>query len=79
MTMTMPVVGTESPCELEDELVGKFLDHFTIINRLGGGGMGTVYRAMDESLQRFVAVKVLRKYSSGSRCSSETDRVECLL
>ncbi len=45
MTMTMPVGGTESPREPEDELVGKFLDHFTIISRLGGGGMGTVYRA----------------------------------
>ncbi len=38
----------------EDEMVGKKLDHFTIINRLGAGGMGVVYTALDESLQRYV-------------------------
>ncbi len=43
-----------------DELLGRRLGHFQILTRIGGGGMGTVYRALDESLQRYVAIKVLR-------------------
>lgn len=39
---------------------GESLGHFKLISRLGHGGMGAVYRALDESLQRFVAVKVIR-------------------
>lgn len=36
------------------------LDHFTILELIGAGGMGAVFRARDESLQRFVALKVIR-------------------
>lgn len=39
---------------------GEELGHFRLLTRLGHGGMGAVYRALDESLQRFVAVKVIR-------------------
>lgn len=48
-----------------DEYLGRKLGHFRIINRIGGGGMGTVYRALDESLQRYVALKVLRPGPDG--------------
>ena len=43
-----------------DDLVGTRLGHFEIIEAIGYGGMGQVYRALDTSLQRYVAVKVIR-------------------
>jgi serine/threonine protein kinase/photosystem II stability/assembly factor-like uncharacterized protein len=42
-------------------VIGEKLGHFHILNKLGEGGMGMVYRARDELLHRDVAVKVVRK------------------
>ncbi|MEM6468803.1 MAG: protein kinase [Planctomycetota bacterium] len=54
-----------------DNLVGQSLLHFRIDQVIGRGGMGTVYRALDTSLQRFVAVKLIQRRKGGSGSTSD--------
>src|SRR6202158_4522297 len=59
-------------------MIGQKFSHYRIIEQIGAGGMGVVYRAHDEQLDRDVAIKVLPPRTLGDETARTRFRQEAL-
>ena len=58
-------------------LVGKTISHYKILEKLGQGGMGEVYRATDTKLNRGVAIQILAEHLSKRGSQLSQRRILC--
>jgi serine/threonine protein kinase len=60
-------------------MIGQTVSHYRIVEKIGAGGMGEVYRARDEHLDRDVAIKVLPPGTLGDESARKHFRKEALV
>jgi serine/threonine protein kinase len=66
MSDVMPFTEVTCPGCGANVRARKQFNHFTLIEKVGEGGMGSVYKALDNNLNRYVALKILKKEISSN-------------